>query len=91
MAMNFNELEQALYHIRVNYFFCADTSKLRIQLSHIGNGDTIIDVWDEKNRRIGNFSLAYLTTEIALLQANKIGFTDLDANNVYEIEEEKDA
>lgn len=89
MAMNFQELEQALYHIRVNYFFCADTSKLRVQLSHIGNGDTIIDVWNEDDKRIGNFSLNYITDEIARLQANEIGFTDLDANNVAEeIEEE---
>jgi hypothetical protein len=87
MAMNFHELEQALYHIRVNYFFCADPSKLRIQLSHIGNGDTIIDVWDKDNKHIGNFSLAFVTEEIALLQQNKIGFTDLDANNAEEIEE----
>lgn len=89
MCMNFHELEQALYHIRVNYFFCADPSELRIQLSHIGNGDTIIDVWNENNKRIGNFSLNYITDEIARLQANEIGFTDLDANNVAEeIEEE---
>lgn len=89
MCMNFQELEQALYHIRVNYFFCADTSELRIQLSHIGNGDTIIDIWNEDNKRIGNFSLSYVTDEIARLQANEIGFTDLDANNVAEeIEEE---
>ena len=87
MAMNFQELEQALYHIKVNYFFCADTSKLRIQLSHIGNGDTIINVWDDDNKHIGNFSLAFVTEEIALLRQNKIGFTDLDANNVEEIEE----
>ena len=89
MCMNFQELEQALYHIRVNYFFCADSSELRVQLSHIGNGDTIIDIWNEDNKRIGNFSLSYITDEIARLQANEIGFTDLDANNVAEeIEEE---
>lgn len=86
MNMNFNELEMGLYHIRVNYFLCANTNNLSIRLSHIGNGDTIIDVWDEKNRHIGNFSLAYITGEIARLQANEIGFADLDANNVYEIE-----
>ena len=84
MAMNFHELEQALYHIRVNYFFCADPSKLRVQLSYKGNGDTIIDVWDEDNKHIGNFSLSYIIDEIAQLQANEIGFTDLDANNVEE-------
>ena len=88
MAMNFQELEQALYHIRVNYFFCADPNELRIQLSHIGNGDTIIDVWDENDKHIGAFSLAFVTEEIALLQQNKIDFTDLDANNAEENEEE---
>ena len=88
MAMNFQELEQALYHIRVNYFFCADPNNLRIQLSHIGNGDTIIDIWNENNYHIGNFSLAFVTEEIALLQQNKISLADLDANQVEEFEEE---
>ena len=82
MAINFNELEMALYHIRVNYFFCADTSNLRIQFSSRGNGDTIINVWDKDNKHIGNFFLSEVIEEILLLQENKIGFTDLSANNV---------
>ena len=82
MAINFNELEMALYHIKCNYFFCADTSDLRVQLSPRGNGDIVIDVWDKNDKRIGNFFLSSLIEEIALLRANKIGFTDLSANNV---------
>ena len=85
MAINFNELESALYHIRVNYFFC-DADNLRIQLSARGDGDTIIDVWDERNRRVGNFFLSTITEEIALLQQGSIDFCDLSANNVDEEE-----
>ena len=82
MAINFDELEIALYHIRVNYFFYADTNNLRIQFSARGNGDTIIDVWDKDNKHIGNFFLSDVIEEILLLQEDKIDFTDLSANNV---------
>ena len=86
MAINFNELESALYHIRVNYFFC-DADNLRIQLSARGNGDTVIDVWNEQNKRVGNFFLSDVIEEIALLREGKIDFCDLSANNVEEDEE----
>ena len=86
MAINFNELEKALYHIRVNYFCCC-ADDLRIQLSFRGDGDTVIDVWDENNCRVGNFLLSDVTEEIALLQQNLIDFCDLSANNVEEDEE----
>ena len=82
MCMNLNELESALYHIRVNYFFNADN--LRIQFSARGNGDTIIDVFDESDKWIGNFFLSDITEEIALLQQGKIDFCDLSANNAEE-------
>ena len=85
MAINFNELESALHHIRVNYFFC-DVDNLRIQLSARGDGDTIIDVWDERNRRVGNFFLSTITEEIALLRQGSIDFCDLSANNIDEEE-----
>ena len=80
MAMNFNELENALYHIRVNYFGC-NADNLSIQLSAYANGDTIIDVWNEYFKRVGNFMLSEVVEEIALLQAGKIDFCDLSANN----------
>lgn len=86
MCMNFNELEAALYHIRVNYFF-ADASNLRIQFSARGNGDTIIDVFDDNNKWVGNFRLSDITEEIALLQQGKIDFCDLSANNAEDEEE----
>jgi hypothetical protein len=80
MAMNFNELEIALYHIRVNYFG-GSSDNLSIQLSAYANGDTIIDVWNEYFKRVGNFMLSEVVEEIALLQAGKIDFCDLSANN----------
>lgn len=80
MAMNFNELEKALYHIRVNYFG-GSADNLSIQLSGYANGDTIIDVWNEYFKRVGNFMLSEVIEEIALLQQGKIDFCDLCANN----------
>ena len=88
MAINFDELESALYHIRVNYFFgCSDN--LTIQLSARGNGDIIIDVWDENLKRVGNFMLSEVSEEIALLQQGKIDFCDLSANNIEGEDEEE--
>ena len=81
MAINFNELESALYHIRVNYF-CCNADNLRVQLSARGDGDTVIDVWNEHNEWVGNFFLSTVTEEIALLQQGSIDFCDLSANNV---------
>lgn len=80
MAINFNDLETALYHIRVNYF-CSCADGLRVQVYARGNGDTVIDVWNEQNHRVGSFFLSDLVEEIALLQQGKIDFTDLNANN----------
>ena len=85
MAINFNELESALYHLRVNYFNCS-ADNLRILISGRGNGDTVIDVWDEDNYQIGNFFLSEVIEEIALLQQGKIDFCDLSANNIEEDE-----
>lgn len=87
MAINFNELEEALYHIRVNHLGNCDPTKWRIQFSFRGDGDTIIDVWDENNKRIGNFQLSDLTEELALLRAGKLDFCDLYANNAEDDEE----
>lgn len=87
MAINFNELEEALYHIRVNHLGNCDSTKWRIQFSARGNGDTVIDVWDENNKRIGNFLLSDLTEELALLRAGKLDFCDLYANSAEEDEE----
>jgi hypothetical protein len=82
MTINFSDLGTALYHIRVNYFFCTDTNDLRVQLSARGNGDTVIDVWNKDNKHIGNFFLSALIEEVTLLRENKISFADLSANNV---------
>lgn len=79
MAINFNELEAALYHIRVNYFFCASTD-YRVQFSARGDGDTWIDIWDGNDKRVGHFRLSVLTEEIALLQSGQIQLCDLDSN-----------
>jgi hypothetical protein len=80
--MNFNELEEALYHIRVNHLLLnSDHTKWRIQFSFRGNGDTVIDVWDEKDKWIGHFLLSDLTEELALLRADKLDFCDLYANS----------
>ena len=87
MAINFNELESALYHIRVNYFG-ANADNLRIQLFGRADGDTVIDVWDEHNRRVGRFFLSTVVEEIALLQEGRIDFCDLSANDVEEDEED---
>lgn len=84
MAINFNELEEALYHIRVNHLGSCDATKWRIQFSFRGDGDAIIDVWDEKDKWIGHFLLSNLTEELALLRAGKMDFCDLDANEVEE-------
>lgn len=84
MCMNFNELEEALYHIRVNYLWGYDYTKCKIQFSFRGDGDAIIDVWDEKDKWIGHFLLSNLTEELALLRAGKMDFCDLDANEVEE-------
>ena len=81
MAINFNELEEALYHIRVNHLGNCDPTKWRIQFSFRGDGETIIDVWNEYFKRVGNFMLSEVIEEIALLQAGKIDFCDLSANN----------
>jgi hypothetical protein len=80
MAINFNELESALYHIRVNYFFC-NTDNLSIQIYGRGNGDTVIAVWNDKYKKVGEFFLSEVTEEIVLLQQGKIDFCDLSANN----------
>ena len=85
MAINFNELEEALYHIRVNHLGNCDPNNWRIQFSF--RGDTIIDVWDENNKWIGHFLLSDLTEELALLRAGKLDFCDLYANSAEEDEE----
>ena len=85
MTIKFNELEKALYHIRVNYFG-ANADNLLIQVSGYANGDTIIDVWNEYLKRVGNFMLSEVIEEITLLQQGKIDFCDLSANNVEEDE-----
>ena len=87
MAIDFNELEKALYHIRVNYFLC-DTDNLRIQLSARADGDTVIDVWNERNRRVGNFFLSTIIEEIELLQQGSLDLCDLSANNIEDEEED---
>ena len=87
MAINFAELESALYHIRVNYFGC-DANGLSIQIYGRGNGDTIIAVWNDKHKKVGEFFLSEVITEIILLQQGKIDFCDLCANNVEDDEED---
>ena len=87
MAINFNELETALYHLRVNYFFC-NTDNLRVQLFGYADGDTVINVWDEHNRQVGHFFLSTVIEEIALLQEGRIDFCDLSANDIDEDEED---
>ena len=83
MAINFTELESALYHIRVNYFG-ANAEGLSIQIYGRGNGDTIITVWNDKYKKVGEFFLSEVVAEIILLQQGKIDFCDLCANNVEE-------
>jgi hypothetical protein len=87
MAINFNELEEALHHIRVNHLCNCDSTKWRIQFSFRGEGETIIDVWDENDKWIGNFLLSDLTEELALLRAGKLDFCDLYANSAEDDEE----
>lgn len=87
MTMNFDELEDALYHIRVNHLYGYMNSKSRIQFSACGNGDTDIKVWDENLKLIGHFRLSDLTEELALLRADKLTFGDLYANIVEEEDE----
>lgn len=87
MAINFNELEEALYHIRVNHLGNCDSTKWRIQFSFRGDGETIIDVWGENDRWIGHFLLSDLTEELALLRAGKLDFCDLYANGAEDDEE----
>ena len=86
MAISFTELESALYHIRVNYFG-ANAEDLRVQLRGIFNGDTLIVVWNDKNKKVGEFFLSTVVEEVALLQQGTINFCDLSANNVEEEEE----
>ena len=83
MAINFTELESALYHIRVNYFGC-DAEGLSVQIRGLGDGDTIIAVWNDKCKKIGEFFLSTVIEEIALLQKGRIDFCDLSANNIEE-------
>ena len=85
MAINFTELESALYHIRVNYFG-ANAEGLSVQIRGLGDGDTIIAVWDDKYKKVGEFFLSTVIEEIALLQEGRIDFCDLSANNVEEEE-----
>ena len=73
MCINFNELEEALYHIRVNHLGNCDATKWRIQFS-------FRDVWDEDDKWIGHFLLSDLTEGLALLRADKLDFCDLYAN-----------
>lgn len=88
MTMNFDELEDALYHIRVNHLYGYMNSKSRIQFSACGNGDTDIKVWDENLKLIGHFRLSTLIEELALLRADKLTFGDLYANIVEEEDED---
>ena len=80
MTINFDALEDALYHIRVNHLYGYMNSESRIQFSACGDGDTTIDVWDEKLKLIGRFKLSTLTEELALLRADKLTFGELYAN-----------
>lgn len=82
MGIDFNALENAIYHIRVNYMCCQDMTGWQIQFSPRGNGDVEIDLWDDKLNRVGNFFLSELTEEIAMLANGKMDFCDLDANNL---------
>ena len=87
MAINFNELEDALYHIRINHLYGYMDSKSRIQFSACGDGDTIIEVWDGNLKLIGRFRLSTLTEELALLRQGKLDFCDLYANSAEDDEE----
>lgn len=86
--MNFNELEEALYHIRVNHLWGHDSTKSTIQFSARGDGDTTIKVWDENLKLIGHFWLSTLTEELALLHAGKLTYGDLYANIAEEEDED---
>lgn len=84
MTINFIELDDAMYHIRVNHLWGYDSAELRIQFSARGNGDTEIKVWNKELKLVGDFWLSTLTEEIALLRADKLTFGDLYANIVEE-------
>ena len=88
MTINFDELEDALYHIRVNHLYGYMNSKSRIQFSARGDGDTTIKVWDENLKLIGHFWLSTLTEELALLRADELTFGDLYANIAEEEDED---
>lgn len=80
MTINFIELEEALYHIRVNHLWGYDSAELRIQFSACADGDTAIKVWNKNLKLVGHFKLSTLIEEIALLRADKLTFGDLYAN-----------
>lgn len=80
MTINFIELDDALYHIRVNHLWGYDSTELRIQFSARSNGDTEIKVWNKELKLVGDFWLSTLTEEIALLRADKLTFGELYAN-----------
>lgn len=87
MTISFTELESALYHIRVNYFG-ANAEDLSVQLRGIFNGDALIVVWNDRNKKVGEFFLSAVIEEVALLQQGKIDFCDLSANEIEEEEED---
>ena len=79
MAINYEQLEKALYHIRVNYLW--NTPKdWQLMIAERGNGDIEIDVFENGEKEIGRFYLSEVIEEIELLQAGKIEFCDLSAN-----------
>ena len=87
MVINFTELESALYHIRVNYFGC-DAEGLSVQLRGLYNGDTLVVVWNDRNKKVGEFFLSVVIEEVALLREGKIDFCDLSANDIEDDEED---
>lgn len=82
MTINFNNLETALYHIRVNHLGNTP-EQWRVQF-HSNGLDTIIEVWNEDNKLIGHFHLSMLLEELEDLQNGIIDFCDLYANEVEE-------
>ena len=84
MTINFIELDDALYHIRVNHLWGYDSADLSIQFSACGDGDTAIKVWNKGLKLVGHFKLSALTEEIALLRDDKLTFGELYANIVDE-------
>lgn len=87
MTISFTELESALYHIRVNYFG-ANAEGLSVQLRGLYNGDTVVTVWNDRNKKVGEFFLSFVVEEVALLQQGKLDFCALSANEIEEEEEE---